>query len=171
MDNNETNKLPLEADLGEPLAEAASSAAEKPAQEPLSTEPLALTREGVIEQLKQLIRKAEPSPKEQVDALKQQFYKLQKAETDKIRSVESNEGNAKTVQPASPDPLEVELKQLLSEWRERKAARMAETEKQRADNLQKKLDIIEQIRQLTESTEDINKTLPIFRRLQQAGRK
>jgi len=115
----------------------------------------------IVEQIKQLISGSEEDIKEKIDFLKVSFYKIHKSETESIKKQESEgvENNS--------DPLESELKELLNSWREKRAGKVAEQEKEKTDNLEKKLKIIEEIKALTESSEDIGRTLPEFRKLQQ----
>jgi len=124
--------------------------------------PTPVTKLEVIDQLKELITKSDNDIKERIDFLKQTFYRIHKAELEKPAEETDTEAALQVI-----DPLETELKELLNNWREKRAEHIAEQEKQRQQNLEKKLQIIEAIRSLTESTEDIGRTLPEFRRLQQ----
>lgn len=129
--------------------------------------PAPATRHEVVEQLRILVSSIEDDVKDKIDFLKQTFYKIQKAENEgEIKPQTEEETSAEPSVP-QPDPLETELKELLNGWREKRAGKIAEQEKQRLLNLEKKLQIIEDIKSITESTEDIGKTLPEFRRLQQ----
>ena len=105
--------------------------------------------------------------KERIDLLKQAFYRIQKAEVE-TKVVSETEEPTEAVQEEVVDPLEACFKELLNSWKEKRAGQVAEMEKQRQENLSKKLQLIESIKSLTESTEDIGRTLPEFRRLQQA---
>jgi len=133
--------------------------------------PVPLTKQDVIDQLKELIEQPGNDKKERIDYLKQTFYRLHKAEhpDDVQEGTESSEDGTPSdgAKPIESDPLENELKSLLNTWREKRAEQNAEQEKQRVLNLETKRKIIEDVRQLTESTEDIGRTLPEFRRLQQ----
>lgn len=128
-----------------------------------------LTRQDVIDQLKALINEPGNDKKERIDYLKQTFYRLQKAEQPSdTEAGEPGDDMANVAKASEVDPLENELKALLNAWREKRAEQNAEQEKQRLQNLEIKRKIIDDIRKLTESTEDIGRTLPEFRRLQQA---
>jgi hypothetical protein len=124
------------------------------------------SKQEVIDQLKVVIESIDEDVKEKIDFLKQTFYRILKSENEIEKtsqdSSEENDENAKS------DPLEVILKDLLNNWREKKANKLAEQEKERKNNLERKLQIIEEIKNLTDSSEDIGKTLPEFRRLQQS---
>lgn len=70
--------------------------------------------------------------------------------------------------PAAPavDPDEETFKQLLTEIKAKKAAYAAQIEEQKAANLQAKNDIIAQIIALAEDTDNVNRTFPRYRELQ-----
>ncbi len=123
------------------------------------------TKQEVIDQLKVVIEGVEDDVKEKIDFLKQTFYRILKSENEaEKKPQDDSEENTETVKV---DPLEVELKDLLNSWREKKANKLVEQEKERKNNLERKLLIIEEIKNITDSSEDIGKTLPEFRRLQQ----
>lgn len=179
MDNKETNDLVQETGLEETLTAAADTTVEIPEQ---STETQSATQENeleevdqhapttrqeVIDQLKQLIELPGNDKKERIDLLKQAFYRIQKAEVE-TKVISETEEPTEAVQEEVVDPLEARFKELLNSWKEKRAGQVAELEKQRQENLTKKLQLIESIKSLTESTEDIGRTLPEFRRLQQA---
>jgi hypothetical protein len=161
-----TDAIDTPAPEAEPVAEAEPIAE----AEPVVTVPL--SKQDVIDQLKALIEQPGNDKKDRIDYLKQAFYRLHKVEHPDDAREEGEEPEAvapetEGAKAAENDPLEEEFKALLNSWREKRAEHNAEQEKQRAQNLEKKKTIIEDIRLLTESTEDIGRTLPEFRRLQQ----
>lgn len=187
MDNLETNDLVQETGLEGTLATAVENTAELPEQETVTETqvaeklesapqgpdpevkdaPIPTTRQEVIDQLEQLIESPGNDKKERIDFLKQTFYRIQKAEAETKVISESDE-TVEGTQEEVIDSLETRFKDLLNNWKEKRAGHIAEQEKQRQDNLTRKLQVIESIKALTESTEDIGRTLPEFRRLQQA---
>jgi hypothetical protein len=148
----------------EPVAEAvAETEPEAVVVEPL---PIFESKAEIIEHFKSIAETSATDLKEKVDALKQSFYKLHKQDIEAAHKLWVEAGNALEDFVASEDALETDFKSLLNNWREKRAERHAEQEKQRQTNLEKKLEIIEHIRQLTDSTEDIGRNFPEFRRLQ-----
>jgi hypothetical protein len=192
MDSNETNKLPQEVELEGTLTGATEMAADSQAttreqvvpievqalSEEIATEivdmeaetedaiPALVTKDEILAFFKSVTASATKDVKEKVDTLKQSFYKLHKTEVDAARKFWVEAGNVAEEFQAAEDSLEIEFKTLLNTWREKRAEHHAEQEKQRQANLEKKIEIIEHIRQLTESTEDIGRNFPEFRRLQ-----
>ena len=70
---------------------------------------------------------------------------------------------------ASANPfIEIEraFKELYNSYRSRRAVYFNNLEKEKQDNLEKKLRIIEEMKELSETTEDLNRTFPAFRELQ-----
>ena len=126
------------------------------------------SKKEIIDLFKSLVENSTTDIKEKVDILKQSFYKIQKQEVENARKIYVEAGNAIENFIAEEDVLETDFKALLSDWREKRAERMAEQEKQRKSNFEKKGQIIESIKALTDNTEDIGKNLTEFRRLQQS---
>jgi len=126
------------------------------------------SKQEIIDLLKSLIENSNADIKEKVDTLKQSFYKIHKQEVENARKVFVETGNAIENFVAEEDAKEADFKILLNDWREKRAERQAEQEKQRKTNLEKKTQIIEDIKALTDSTEDIGRNLPEFRRLLQS---
>jgi hypothetical protein len=162
----------------EAVAEEVAVAVPEKAEEAISPEVIANeqeetpllfeSKEEIVEHFKSLIETTTTDIKEKVDALRQSFYKIHKQDIENIRKTFVEAGNAVEDFMAQEDALENEFKALLNDWREKRAERHAEQEKQRLTNLEKKNQIIEDIKNLTESTEDIGRNYPEFRRLQQA---
>lgn len=126
-----------------------------------------LTKDEIIEQLKNLRTQEAIPTRHAVDALKQAFYALRRAEVDaeKARFDEDHE-EGETFTP-SVDPSEDVLKVFLNDIKEKRAKKLAEEEHEKENNYKIKLGIIESIKALTESTEDFNKLYKEFKDLQQ----
>jgi hypothetical protein len=104
--------------------------------------------------------------KDEVDAIKQVFYKKLKANSEQQKRIFAEDGgNVEDFEP-TPEPLEDSLKALLQTYKEQKATLIDAIEKEKEENLNKKLQILEQLKKLAESG-DVGESLPIFRKLQQ----
>ncbi len=68
--------------------------------------------------------------------------------------------------PATPDEVEVQFNAVIEELRARKAAWAAEQEAIKAENLKRKNAIIEEILALADDTDNVNRTFPRYRELQ-----
>lgn len=104
--------------------------------------------------------------KDDVDRLKSLFYKKVKAEAEDRKNKFLEGGGKPEEYRVWVDPLEVQVKQLLEKYREKKTdySKIQEAEKQ--ENLRKKYDIIDKIKDLVNREESINKTFHEFRALQ-----
>ncbi|MEZ5010231.1 MAG: DUF349 domain-containing protein [Bacteroidales bacterium] len=94
------------------------------------------------------------------------FYKKHKADNEKLRSKFVEEGGAIEEFKAPDDPLEMKVRSLLSKYRGRRTEYSRQLEVEKQENLRKKYEIIEQIKDLVNREESINKTFQEFRDLQ-----
>ena len=174
MDSHDTN-LPLnqgELEEEKKIAEVSEEKTETPAEEtdvekhPETTLRLT-TKEDVLDRLKELAQDAENAGKHEFDSLKQTFYKLHNAvlEAEKKLFIE-NGGTEDEYRPES-DAVEEEFKSVMGTIKERRNTQAAEIERQKEENLQVKLSIIEELKELVESPEDTNKSYTEFKKLQQ----
>ena len=174
-DTHDTNlpEKPVELEEEKKAAEVSEPAAtETPAEATLPIEKPAeaiqkITKEEILVRLKEVTADVENAVKSEIDGLKQAFYKLHNAELEaaKKQFIE-NGGVAEDFVPQA-DALEEEFKNLMSVIKEKRSALTAEQEKQKELNLQIKLSIIEELKELVESPEDANKNYTEFKKLQQ----
>jgi hypothetical protein len=125
------------------------------------------SKSGLIDALKVLIQNDPEGIKEQVEIIKQTFYKKLKAENEeqKIAFLE-NGGEEHDFHPLK-DELEDELRNLLNDYRTKKAAATAQKEKEKENNLIQKQHVLEQMKSLVESNDDVSAHINEFRALQQ----
>ena len=156
----------MDSNENRPLTEAAiQEAAEVAAVTEVIATPIQ-SKEEVIARLQAINQQEEPADKAELDALKQTFYRLRNAEVEAARkSFEENGGNPEAF--TSPkDELEQQFKEIMGSIKEKLNALKAEEEQERQNNLEKKLAIIERIKELAESPEDTNKAYNEFKKLQ-----
>lgn len=135
--------------------------------EKAATYELKSSKAEVIERLKELSQDIEHADKAELDFLKQNFYKLHKAETDAARKAFVENGGTEEDFVPAPDPDEETYKEVMKDIKEKRNALMAQQEQLKEENLQKKLAIIEKLKELIESPEDANKSYATFKQLQQ----
>lgn len=99
--------------------------------------------------------------------LRQHYNAIHKSETDAARTAWAEAGNDAEgfVEPAD-DETDAEIKRIFNNLRERKAAHAAAQEAQRQANLERKNAIIAEIIALAEDTDNVNRTFPRYRELQ-----
>ena len=142
--------------------------AEQPVEvKPIVSDHAASTKAELIETLKLVIEKEVDTVKDEVEAIKQLFYKKTKAEIEELKKVfvEENGEEAEFISPK--DELEESFKSLLNTFRAKKAALMAQLEKEKETNLIQKKHILEQMKVLVDSSDDVSTHIGEFRNLQQ----
>ena len=127
-----------------------------------------LSREEIIDALRKLIEGPVEEVKEEVDELKQAYYKQKKIEIEEARNAFVAAGNPEADFVPAPDEQEETLKSLLAVFREKKAEYTASLEKQREENLARKQQILEEMKSITSDSDNINKQYTRFQELQQA---
>ncbi len=161
----------------EPEPEAKAESEAEPEPETL-TEPTivefdysTLTREDLVNRLEVLLDNQSANEiKNDVDHIKINFYKKNKAEIEKKRKRFVEEGgNIEDFQVQS-DTLEERIKELFKRYRNQKAEFNRNLESEKKENLKKKYEVIEKIKELINSKESINKTFHEFRDLQHEWR-
>lgn len=144
-------------------------------EEPLNSEAMAnespaenrpASKKEVIEKLSVLAENPETAEKQDLENLKQSFYKLRKQEVDKERSEFLQNGGEEADFKPSVDEDEPEFKRIMGIIKEKKNAIAAELERVKQENLEKKQNIIERIKELSES-EDVNKVYNEFKQLRE----
>ena len=173
-DTHDTNlpEKPVELEEEKKTAEVSEPATtETPAEEIVSEKPVEpvqkLTKEEILAKLKEVVADVENVAKPEIDGLKQSFYKLHNAEQDAARKLFIENGGAAENFVPQTDCVEEEFKNIMSVIKEKRGALTAELEKQKEMNLQVKLSIIEELKELVESPDDANKSYTEFKKLQQ----
>ncbi len=128
-----------------------------------------LTKDQIIDRIKDLIDKPVDTVKDTIDFLKQNYYKLRKAEIETLRKAYLSENPDTKEEDFSvePDPLEEKLKGYLNIFKEKKAAYQQEQEKIKENNYLRKVAIIDEIKKFIDDSDNINKYYTQFQQLQQ----
>ncbi|HJD75017.1 MAG TPA: DUF349 domain-containing protein [Bacteroides reticulotermitis] len=126
-----------------------------------------MDKEEILNRLKELAQNTENTNKQEIDNLKQAFYKLHNAELEAAKKLFLDNGGVEEDFLPEEDPAEINFKRLMSGIKEKRSAFAAELERQKEDNLQVKLSIIEELKELVESGDDANKSYTEFKKLQQ----
>jgi len=131
---------PEEPAIEEPAAE--EPAIEEPAAEG-AARPLYETKEQVVDRLREIQEEDKGGDKNELDLLKQVFYKLHKAAQMAARNAFIEEGGAPEDWRAEVDAAEENFKAIMANIRQRRAEIAEALEKQKEENLDRKLAIIE----------------------------
>lgn len=125
------------------------------------------SRKELVETLALIVENRPPAEIfDDVTRIKELFYKKTKVEFNEKRLEFAKEGGNIDEYRPEPDELENRIKIILETYRTRKSDYNRVQESEKLDNLRRKLSIIEQIKDLVNREEAINKTFQEFRNLQ-----
>lgn len=125
------------------------------------------TKAEVVERIKEIAHAEEIPQKDEVDYLKTVFYKLHFAEREADMKAYLDADGDPAAYQVKPDENENAFKAEMTIIKERRAKQFEEQEKLKQENLKKKLDIIEKIKNMATSPEEANKSYQEFKQLQQ----
>ena len=144
-----------------------SEQAEAQVKEPAKTEVVGKSKEELVAALAALIEKPVDETRDEVNAIKNQFYALRKAEQEIELAEFVDKGNEPAAFAAKPDAEEEKLKDLLNEYKEKKAAQLAAIEAERVANLERKRAILVELSEIAKDVDNVNKFYAKFQQLQQ----
>lgn len=151
VQNNEEEPVEVAPEVNEP------EAAEKTAPQ---------SKEEVVARLKELVQNGGDVERAELESLKQVYYRLHNAQAAAAREEYiAAGGDPETFMPA-PDPLEADFKAQMSLLREIRAKAFEAAEKEKQDNLEKKLAIIEKMKEMAVSPDEADKNYEAFKGLQ-----
>ena len=125
------------------------------------------SKSEIIERVKEIAHSDEHPQKGEIDYLKTIFYKLHFAEREADMKVYLEGGGDPANYKVLPDEDEEVFKAEMGVIKEKRAKLFLEQEKEKQENLKKKLDIIEKIKAMVTSPEEANKSYQDFKKLQQ----
>ena len=125
------------------------------------------TKPELIDALKLLIDKEVDAVKDEVEIIKQLFYKKTKLEFEEQKKQYIEAGGIEEEFVVTKDEFEETFKSLLNQFRGKKATFMAQLEKEKESNLLQKHHLLEQMKVLVESNDDVSTHINEFRGFQQ----
>ena len=149
-----------------PLTEPATQEAGEVATVTEVTVTPILSKEDVISRLQEICESESPIDKSELDNLKQSFYRLRNAEVEAARKAHAENGGSDENFITPKDDLETNFREIMNTIKEKRNALKAEEEREKQENLEKKLSIIDRIKELAESTEEANNAYSEFKELQ-----
>ncbi|WP_302025826.1 DUF349 domain-containing protein [Parabacteroides johnsonii] len=162
-----TNETPDAGVAAEETSEAEVKTDEVAAGEETVATTGKLLKEEILEKLTGLVGAAADTTRNEVEALKQAYYKIHRSEVDELKKAFLTAGGEEKDFVAPEDETESKIKELLNVYKEKRAAILAEEERVKAANYALKLQLIDQLKALTESQEDFNKLYNDFKDIQQ----
>ncbi|HAQ19989.1 MAG TPA: DUF349 domain-containing protein [Prolixibacteraceae bacterium] len=130
-----------------------------------------LSEVDLIAELRNLLQNDDfESIKDDVDAIKINFFRRYRANIEAQKALFAEAGGNLEEFKAEPDPYELDLRNLLKQYQDRRNEHNKKIDETKDANLQKKYEIIEEIKALINNKESINKTFHDFRDLQNRWR-
>lgn len=126
-----------------------------------------MTKDELIEALTKIVNAGEWDRHKEVTSIKQSYYTIINKEREKEQEAFVAAGNEIANFSYTPDATEEPMKQLLSEFKDKRNAFLEEREEIRKKNLDAKYEIIDKIKKLSEDIDTINQQFPAFQQLQQ----
>ena len=129
------------------------------------------TREQIVARIKALLESPVEEIKDEVEALKQQYYKTRKGEIEAAHKLYEETPEEERGDFQIPlDEWEEELKKLMNDFKEKKTAYIEQLEKEKEANLLRKQAILEKINTFLQDQDNIGKYYNEFKELQQEFR-
>ena len=130
-----------------------------------------LDKEGVLARLAEKVSEVPSAElRNEIEALKVAFYKIHRADMDARRKAFFEENGADAEYKPQTDEAEVRFKELYNIYRTKRDEVAALSDKEKEDNYNTKLAIIEELKQLVDSEEALNTTFAKFHELQSRWR-
>jgi len=124
------------------------------------------SKKEVLDRVKEIAHGEDVPQKEEVECLKTVFYKLHIAEREAQQKAYLDAGGDPAAYQVSPDELEEVFKAEMGVIKERRAELFRQQEAEKEENLKKKLEIIDKIKNMVTSPEEANKSYQDFKALQ-----
>ena len=159
----------VEETVSEPVEETAPEAEEEvvESKDESSSKKTYTTKKEVLERVTELAHNEDHPTKDEVDHLKTMFYKLHIAEREAALKSYLDAGGDPDKYQITPDEDEEKFKAEMSLIKEKRARLFQEQENEKAENLKKKLDIIEKVKGMVTSPDNANRSYQEFKKLQQ----
>lgn len=174
MESHDTNQPFIQGDSEEKeitqtevTVTQSESSVETPETEKKAVETTQPTKTDILNKLKDIASNVENISKQELDGLKQAFYKLHNAEVEAAKNAFIEDGGREEDFMPVTDETESQFKSVMAAIREKRNAAAAELEKQKENNLVLKLAILDKLKALAEAPEDANKSYQDFKKLQQ----
>ena len=124
------------------------------------------TKEEVVARVQEIAQSDEAGDKAELNLLKQLFYKFHNAEVQEAFRAFVEAGGEEDKFMPQIDPAEPAFREAMQVIRERRAAIQEAQEKQKQENLKRKLEILDRIQQLASTPEEANQNFDEFKALQ-----
>ena len=129
------------------------------------------TKEEIVERAKEIEASDDVVSRDELDLLKNVFYKLLFAEREEKQKEYTEAGGDPAAFVLEADPMEETFKATMALIREKRSAAFQKQENEKQDNLKRKLEIIEKVKEMATSPDEANKSYKEFKALQEEWKK
>lgn len=148
----------------EPAAETPEATVETATEKKLY--PTYQNREDILTRLAEIVSETSDEVKSEIGYLKLQYYKLRQQETDAaLQALIDGDGDASQYE-AKADELEPRLKELLTIQKEARAVMVEARNKEMAENLEKKTELLRQMEAIALDADNVGQKYNEFQELQ-----
>lgn len=126
-----------------------------------------MSKQELLDALKEILAADNMEAHREVTAIKQAFFNIKSRENLEELNAFIEAGNQPEAFSSTPDEVENEMKTLYSEFKERRAAFIAADEERRKENLAKKMEIIDKMKEIAGDIDNVNVKFSEFQQLQQ----
>lgn len=126
----------------------------------------AMSKEQLRDSLREILDNNNMEAHKEVSAIKQAFFNIKNRENMEELDAWVEAGHEPSTFSAQPDEVENELKTLYAEFKEKRAAFIAADEARRAENLEKKQEILTRMEEIAGDIDNVNTKFPEFQQLQ-----
>ncbi|MDR1403181.1 MAG: DUF349 domain-containing protein [Tannerellaceae bacterium] len=159
-------RQPVELVEQAPVEQANEEVIDKPSEEVTPANVKKPTKEEILAKLTRLAENLAEDARIEMESLKQTYYKIHRGEVDELKKAFLEEGGDENDFQIPQDETEDKIKELLAQYREKKARLHAEEEQVKAANYALRLQLIDRLKELTESQDDFNKLYNGFKDIQ-----
>lgn len=132
-----------------------------------SEEATTMTREDIIARIRTLIERPVEEVKDEIDNLKQNYYKAKRTDVENAYKAYIESGKPENEFVPEIDIFEEQLKELLSTFKERKAQYLQQLEELRGKNLARKNELLDELKAIIDVPDEVGKQYPRVQQLQQ----
>lgn len=130
------------------------------------TKKIYTSKQEVIDRAKEIAVGGENVGRDELDLLKNVFHKLVTAERDEKQKAYLEAGGDPETYQIEDDPDEDTFKEIMASIREQRALASQKLDEDRKKNLERKLEIIEKVKEMATSPDEANKSYQEFKTLQ-----
>lgn len=132
----------------------------------VNTTPL-MSRSEILERVRAIIDNPIEEVKDEVETLKQNYYKVRRTEIEAAYKEHIESGKPEAEFTPEYDEYEEPLKELLANFKERKAQYLQQQEQQREDNLARKNALLDELKAIIDTPDEVGKQYQRVQQIQQ----